>query len=51
VKWLLIALIVPALYVGGMALAGATLDNRKALWMAVVMILGIVLFAGFTTWH
>lgn len=51
---LFIALLVvcaPAAYIGAMSLLGVAIENRKALWMAAVMVAAIILFAGLTTWH
>jgi predicted cobalt transporter CbtA len=48
---LIFVILAPALYVGVMSLFGAALENRKAWWLAAVMAILIILFAGFTTWH
>jgi hypothetical protein len=48
--YVLLAVGAPFLYIGAMSLLGATIKNRKALWMAAIMIMAIVLFAGLTTW-
>ena len=47
----LLVVCVPAAYIGVMSLFGVAIENRKALWMAAVMVAAIILFAGLTTWH
>jgi hypothetical protein len=47
----LLAVCAPAAYIGVMSLLGVAIENRKALWMAAVMVAAIILFAGLTTWH
>jgi hypothetical protein len=47
---ILLAICAPIAYIGVMSLLGVTIENRKALWMAAIMVLAIILFAGLTTW-
>ena len=48
--FVLLILCAPAAYIGVMSLVGATVENRKALWMATIMVVAIVVFAGLTIW-
>ena len=45
-----LAICAPLAYIGVMSLLSVAIENRKALWIAAMMFVAIILFAGLTTW-